>query len=133
MKRGALRGLTSPELVTLIISLLVVGAMIWVGVREDRNRQEGIAGEITMALDSDHAELRNGTYFIPYVISNTGSVAITSAEVWVEVYSGDSLVESAEIRVSSLPLHGTQDGIYVTALDPSTHDFRGRLESVQFP
>ena len=50
-----------------------------------------------------------------------------------EVYAGEELVETAEIRVQSLPLEGTQLGLYVTTLDPGAHTIQGRLESLQFP
>jgi uncharacterized protein (TIGR02588 family) len=133
MNRSPLRGLTSPEWVTLIVSLLVVGTMVGVGLREASSRHDRIAGEIQIELQAEDAEYRDGIYYVPYLVTNTGSVAITSAEIWFEVYAGTELVESAEINISSLPLRGTQEGIYVTPLDPNTHEFRGRLETVQFP
>lgn len=133
MSRSPLRGLTSPEWVTLLVSLLVVGTMVGIGLREASSRHDRIAGEIQIVLQSEDAEYRDGAFYVPYLVSNTGSVAISSAEIWFEVYSGPQLVESAEINISALPLRGSQEGVYVTTLDPDTHEFRGRLETVQFP
>ena len=56
-----------------------------------------------------------------------------SAEIWIEVYDGERVVESAEINVQFLPLQGKQDGVFVTTQDPASHFLRGRIESLQFP
>jgi len=58
---------------------------------------------------------------------------VSSAEIWIEDFDRDHLLESAEIVVPFLPLRGKQDGVYVTRLDPEIHVFRARLESFQFP
>ena len=133
MNRKETPRMTLPEWLTLCVSLVVVGAMVWIGIREEMNRQQGPAGHIRIALQPENSEIRNGTFFIPYEIRNTGSVAVTSAEIWIEAYAGPELVQSAEIRISALPLQGTQSGIFVTTLDPNQYEFRGRLETVQFP
>ena len=70
---------------------------------------------------------------MPYTVLNSGEQALTSAEIWIEVYDGERLVESTEVTVEFLPLQGTQEGMYVTTLDPATHRLVGRLESLQFP
>ena len=51
----------------------------------------------------------------------------------LEVHEQGELVESAEVLVQFLPISGAQHGIFVTAVDPDGHEFRSRLESLQFP
>lgn len=130
--RGA-RRLAPAEWVTLALSLVVVGALIGFGVREEFERRDAFAGEIEVIFDASKAERQGSSYMIPYLVRNTGSEAIDSAEIWIEIYAGETLVETAEIRVQALPLEGTQLGLYVTELDPAAHHIRGRLESLQFP
>jgi uncharacterized protein (TIGR02588 family) len=66
-------------------------------------------------------------------VVNTGSEAISSAEIWIEVSAGERVVESAEITVQFLPLQGKQVGMFVTTRDPASHALRGRVESLEFP
>ena len=111
----------------------VVSSLIAVALEEESLRQEENGSSVLVTFDSDASQREGDTFYVPYTVLNTGSEAISSADIWIEVYSGDSLVESAEIRVQCLPLQGQQRGIYVSAYDPSSHAFRGRLESLQFP
>jgi uncharacterized protein (TIGR02588 family) len=116
---------SNAEWVTLALSLFVVGALVAVALVEEARRQQVDLSSVQVTFES--------FYYVPYTVRNTGRDAISSAEIWIEVYDGEELVESAEILVQYLPLQGKQDGIYVSAHDPRTHDMRGRLESLQFP
>jgi uncharacterized protein (TIGR02588 family) len=128
-----LRTRSLAEWTTLALSLLIVGALVATALREEADLQGSAGAGVDVTFDEDNVTLRGDRYYVPYTVVNTGSTAIASAEIWIEVYAGERLVESAEVRVQFLPLYGKQDGIYVTALDPATHTFRGRLESLQFP
>lgn len=127
------RPVSIAEWVTLSVSVLIVGALVAVAVVEEQRRQEtdGVGLRVTFA--GDRAEARDGSFYVPYAVRNTGAQAITSAEIWIEVYDEERLLESAEVTVEFLPLQGTQEGVYVTSLEPSTHRFVGRLESLQYP
>jgi uncharacterized protein (TIGR02588 family) len=127
------RGRSPAEWTTLALSLLIVGALVATALREEANLQGSAGAGVDVTFDEENATLRGDRFSVPYTVMNTGSTAIASAEIWIEVYDGERLVESAEVTVQFLPLNGKQDGIYVTALDPVTHTFRGRLESLQFP
>jgi uncharacterized protein (TIGR02588 family) len=133
MNRDGPGGLAAAEWVTLAVSIVIVGALVAIGIREELDRRDEEVGDIAIEFDTARTERYEGKYFVPYVIRNTGSDAIVSAELWLEVYAGRDLVETAEITVTSLPLEGTQDGVYVSAFDPDTHTMLGRLESIQFP
>jgi uncharacterized protein (TIGR02588 family) len=123
---------SAAEWVTLALSVLVVGALVVVAIVEEARRPEsGSSLEIT--FDKEGTVVRDGVYYIPYTVRNTGSVAITSAEIWFDVHEGERLVESAEVTVQNLPIQGTQEGIFVTTWAPETHPVTGRLESLQFP
>ena len=121
------------EWVTLSVSVLVVGALIVVALVEESRRQEGDGTLLQMTFDTERAIARGESFYVPYTVLNTGSETISSAEIWIDVYDGDLVVDSAEVTVQFLPLQGKQDGIFVTAHDPALHSLRSQIESLQFP
>jgi uncharacterized protein (TIGR02588 family) len=133
MKRlgGSSRSLA--EWITLGLSVLIVGALVAVALIEESRRDEESGANLMVTFETDGANYDGEWYYVPYTVLNTGADAISAADVWIEVYDGQKQVESAEITVQFLPLQGKQHGIYVSAYDPATHDFRARLESLQFP
>jgi len=133
MTQGGPPGRSIAEVITLTLSVLVVGALIVVALVEESRRQQGEGTGLQMTFDSERTIERDGSYYVPYTVLNTGSSAISSAEIWIEVYDGEQLVESAQVNVQFLPLQGKQDGLFVTTLDPSSHRMHSRLESLQFP
>jgi len=121
------------EWVTLSLSVLVVGALILVALVEESRRQDGDGTALQVTFDTEGATTQGENFYVPYVVLNTGSEAISSAEIWIDVYDGERVVESAEITVQFLPLQGKQDGVFVTTRDPASHALRSRIESLQFP
>jgi uncharacterized protein (TIGR02588 family) len=124
---------TAAEWVTLSLSVLVMGALIVVALVEESRRQQGDAAGLQVTFDTERVVARGESFYVPYSVVNTGSEAISSAEIWIEVTDGERVVEAAEINVQFLPLQGKQDGIFVTTRDPASHALRSRLESLQFP
>lgn len=133
MKRSPSARPSVAELVTLGLSVLIVGGLVLIAVREELRGQGGDGRWLEVTFDTDHVVAREGRYYVPYSVRNVGASAIESAELWLEVYDGERLLESAEVVVQFLPLQGKQDGIYVTTADPATRRLIGRLESLQFP
>ncbi len=133
MTGTAARRKSTAEWVTLSLSVLVVGALIVVALVEELRRQEGDPAGLHVTFDTEHVAQRGGSFYVPYTVFNTGSEAISSAEIWIEVTDGERVVESAEINVQFLPLQGKQDGVFVTTRDPATHALRTWVESLQFP
>jgi uncharacterized protein (TIGR02588 family) len=133
MTERAARRKSLAEWVTLSLSVLVVGALIVVALAEEARRQERDGAPLHITFDTEQAATRDETFYIPYTVTNTGSEAISSAEIWIDIYDGERVVESAEITVQFLPLQGTQDGTFVTTRDPASHALRSRIESLQFP
>ena len=133
MTERAARRKSIAEWVTLSLSLLVVGALIVVGLVEESRRQQGDGTALQVTFDTERAMASGDSSYIPYVVVNTGSEAIASAEIWFEVYDGERVVESAEINVQFLPLQGKQNGVFVTTQDPASHSLHSRVESLQFP
>ena len=121
------------EWVTLSLSVLVVGALVVVALVEESRRQEADRAAVQVTFDTERAVASGESYYVPYTVRNTGSDAISSAELWIDVYAGQQLVESAEIMVQFLPLQGRQDGVFVTTYDPTSHSLESRVESIQFP
>ncbi len=125
--------ISAAEWVTLSLSVLIVGSLIVVALVEESRREEAGVADLGMSFDVERTVVRGGNYYVPYTVRNQGSAAITSAEIWVDIYFENVLIDSAEITVQFLPLQGSQDGVFVTPYDPATHTVLGRLESVQFP
>jgi uncharacterized protein (TIGR02588 family) len=133
MTGTAARRKSIAEWVTLSLSVLVVGALIVVALMEESHRQQGDAAGLQVTFDTERVVSSGESFYVPYTVVNTGSEAISSAEIWIEVVAGERVVESAEITVQFLPLQGKQDGMFVTTRDPATHALRSRVESLQFP
>jgi uncharacterized protein (TIGR02588 family) len=133
MTERAARRKSIAEWVTLSLSVLVVGALVVVALVEESQRQDGDGPALQVTFDTERATARGESFYIPYTVVNTGSQAISSAEIWFEVYNGEQVVESAEINVQFLPLQGKQDGMFVTMQNPASHAVRSRVESLQFP
>ena len=133
MTERAARRKSLAEWMTLSLSVLVVGALIVVALVEEARRQGGDGAPLQVTFDTEHAAAGGESFYIPYSVINTGSEAISSAEIWIDVYDGERVVESAEIDVEFLPLQGKQDGTFVTTNDPASHSLRSRVESLQFP
>ena len=133
MTGRAARRKSLAEWVTLSLSVLVVGALIVVALVEESRRQDGDGASVQVTFDTEHVTAIDASFSIPYTVVNTGSEAISSAEIWIDVYEGERVVESAEINVQFLPLQGKQDGTFVTTRDPASHALRSRVQSLQFP
>lgn len=133
MTENAARRISIAEWVTLTLSVLVVAALILVALVEESRRQDGNGADLQVTFDTERATARGESFYVPYTLMNTGSEAISSAEIWIDVYDGERVVESAQINVQFLPLQGKQDGMFVTTHDPASHDLRSRVESLQFP
>ncbi|MDQ3227192.1 MAG: hypothetical protein M3Q50_11250 [Chloroflexota bacterium] len=127
------QGKSAAEWVTLALSVLMVGALVGVALVEESRRQEGDGAGLDVTFDTEQTVARGDTFNIPYTVHNTGPNAISSAEIWIDVFDGNLLKESAEVTVQFLPLEGKQDGVFVTTFDPATHTLMGRLESLQYP
>lgn len=133
MTENAARRISIAEWVTLTLSVLVVAALILVAPVEESRRQDGNGADLQVTFDTERATARGESFDVPYTLMNTGSEAISSAEIWIDVYDGERVVESAQINVQFLPLQGKQDGMFVTTHDPASHELRSRVESLQFP
>jgi uncharacterized protein (TIGR02588 family) len=133
MTEHAARPKSIAEWVTLSFSVLVVAALILVALVEESRRQDGDGAALQVTFDTEGATARGESYYVPYTVMNTGSEAFSSAEIWIDVYDGERVVESAEINVQFLPLQGKQGGMFVTTHDPASHALRSRIESLQFP
>ena len=133
MTGNAARRKSTAEWVTLSLSVLVVGALIVVALVEESRRQQRDAAGLRVTFDTEHVAARGESFYVPYIVLNTGSEAISSAEIWIEVSDGERVIESAEINVQFLPLQGKQNGVFVTTRDPATFILRSRVESLQFP
>lgn len=133
MTSGAQRRKSAAEWVTLSLSVLIVGALVVVALVEESRRLDGEIADLQVTFAIERTESRGNRFYVPYTVRNTGSEAITSAEIWIAVSDGERVTESAEVTVEFLPLQGTQNGVFVTVHDPSAHTLTGRLESLQFP
>jgi uncharacterized protein (TIGR02588 family) len=133
MKSHVAGARSAAQWITLLISIAVVGSLVVVAIVEENDRQEHEVADIWVTFEPERTVQREESFYVPYTVTNIGSDAISSAEFWLEVFSGDELVETVEVTAEFLPLDGKQDGIFVTTHNPATHEFRGRLETLLLP
>jgi hypothetical protein len=69
---------------------------------------------------------------VPFMTPNTGSDADSPAEIWIDNYYGERVVDSAEIHVQFLPPKGKQEGAVNTTQDSVSHSLHSRIESHHF-
>jgi uncharacterized protein (TIGR02588 family) len=131
-ERGRRTGNAS-ELVVLLFSLLVVGGFVAVAVWMSGTAADSDIAGLEVTFDHEETIERNEGFFVPYAITNHTSSGIAAAEIWIEVFDGDRMVETAEIRVEFLAVESRQEGLYVSKFSPTEYEFRGRLESLLYP
>lgn len=124
---------SGPEIIVTLISVLVVCGLIAYALGQEKQRRKADPANVNLAFDVESATYQDGTYFIPYVVSNDSSHAVDSADMVIEVLDGEDVVETTAISLVSLPLDGRQNGIFASRYDPATHQIRGRLTSLVFP
>jgi uncharacterized protein (TIGR02588 family) len=115
------------------LSVVLVGALMVVALVEESRREDDVAADLRMTFHVEQTVAHGGNFYVPYTIRNPGPAAISSAEIWVDIYFQNEIVDSVEITVQFSPPQGSQDGVFVTQYDPATHTVFGRVESLQFP
>ncbi len=133
MSEGRRRTGNASEIVVLLFSLLVVGGFVAVAVWMSGTTADSDIVGLEVTFDLEETIERNEGFFVPYAITNHTSSGIAAAEIWIEVFDGDRMVETAEIRVEFLAVESRQEGLYVSKFSPIEYEFRGRLESLLYP
>ncbi|MCA9878900.1 MAG: hypothetical protein KC442_14005 [Thermomicrobiales bacterium] len=133
MSRPAAPDYSLPEAIITAISVLVVGGLVAYAMVQEAQRREAGPANVNILFEAGNATYENGTYFVPYIVSNDSSHAVDSADLLIEVLANGKIVESTSISLVSLPLDGRQRGIYASAYNPLDYEFRGRLASLVFP
>lgn len=131
-ERGRRTGSAS-ELVVLSISLLVVGGFVAIALWMSGTTADSEIAGLEVTFDREATIERGEGFFVPYAITNHTSSGVAAAEIWIEVFDGDRMIETAEIRVEFLPVESRQEGLYVSKFNPAKYEFRGRLESLLYP
>lgn len=124
---------SASEIVVLLFSVLVVGGFVATAVWMSSRTPASNGGGLEVTFDVEGTVERSDGFYIPYSISNHTSSGVAAAEIWIEVFNQDRMVETAEIRVEFLPVESRQEGLYVSRYDPAKYEFRGRLESLLYP
>lgn len=131
-ERGRRTGVAS-EVVVLLFSLLVVGGFVAVALWMSNSTADSDIAGLEMTFDIDATIERDEGFFVPYAITNHTASGVAAAEIWIEVFDGERMMETAEIRVEFLPVESRQEGLYVSRFNPADYEFRGRLESLLYP
>lgn len=128
-----LRSRSAAGRIVSVLSFLIVGALVGYAISAEVERREADPASVWIAFDVGNAVLQDGTYFVPYTVTNSGASAVDSAELAIDVVSSAETLETIEITVSSLPLDGRQRGLFATRFDPARHELHGRVISILFP
>ncbi|MFT4038874.1 MAG: hypothetical protein QM692_11890 [Thermomicrobiales bacterium] len=115
------------------LSVLIVGALVVYAISEEVERRDADPANVWIAFDVGNAVLQNGTYFVPYTVTNSGASAVDSADLAIDIVADGEMVDSTEIAISSLPLDGRQRGVFATRFDPADYELQGRVVSILFP
>lgn len=120
-------------MVVLLFSVLVVSGFVGIALWMSGTTGDSDIGGLEVTFDIEETVERGEGYFVPYSITNHTSSGVAAAEIWIEVFDGEQMVETAEIRVEFLPIESRQEGLYVSNYDPAHYAFYGRLESLLYP
>ncbi len=121
------------EWTTLGISVVIVAGLIGVAVYEHVARMEPAGTRVSVQVDVAAAEQRDGLFYVPYTVANTGGQPAENVAVVFEVKRGEEIVEESNTEIPFLPNSGSATGELVTALDPAAHAIEARVASLQLP
>ncbi len=88
---------------------------------------------MSVQVDVTAAKQRDGLFYVPHTVVNTGGQPAENVAVVFEVKRGEEIVEESNAEIPVLPNSGSATGESVTALDPTTHTVEARVASLQLP
>ena len=109
--------------VILIAVLGAVGYLWW----SDRN-QDPPAIEI-----SSHIEPRQGKYYVPFTVVNTGGQTATTVQVFAELRINGELVEWGDQSVDFLSRQEEAEGAFIFVRDPNAGELTVRVAGYSMP
>ena len=113
-------------LLSTLLLLAILGGTSWLWVR-DRNQ-----GPPQLQVTSS-VEKRQGQYYIPFKVSNTGGETAARVQVIVELRIDGQLMEWGDQQIDFLSSQEEAEGAFILTRDPSGGELTVRAASYQLP
>ena len=119
------------EWVTFWLSTLVlVGLVSLILYDWQVNQNHPPAFEVTV---SDAIRITDGSYYVPFAITNTGGRIANGVQVTAELHLPDQEEETGEQQIDFLSGHETKAGSFVFNHNPKQGDLTVRVASYRLP
>ncbi len=69
------------EWTTLLLSVAIIGVLVAVAFVEESRLDEKVDASLLVTFDPAGSQTREDGHYVPYAIENTGTIAVTSAEI----------------------------------------------------
>ena len=113
-------------LLSTLVLLAILGGTGWLWVR-DRNQ-----GPPQLQVTSNIEE-RQGQYYIPFKVSNTGGETAARVQVIVELRVDGQLVEWGDQQIDFLSSQEEAEGAFILSRHPNSGELTVRVASYQLP
>jgi uncharacterized protein (TIGR02588 family) len=125
------RARTPAEWTTLAVVVLIlgtiVGLLIWYAVQPARD------ATFTVTVETSAITEREGRFYVPLRILNTGDQTAEDVMVRAELLREDEVVEEVELTVTFLAGGEEAEGVAVFGLDPRTGTIEAGVSSHLIP
>ncbi len=129
-ERAELSVQSPAELISLLIGGIilsgVLGAVLFLWVR-DRNPQPPI-----LEVQSN-VEERQGRYYVPFTVVNTGEETAEAVQVIAELKVNDTVVEWGEQQIDFLSSQEEAEGAFIFTRSPTSGELTVRTASYKLP
>jgi uncharacterized protein (TIGR02588 family) len=112
--------------IALAILGTVLGTVIYLWIR-DRNPTPP-----TLDITS-HVEIRQGKYYVPFTVSNSGDETAESVHVVAELRENGEVVEWGEQQIDFLSSKENSEGAFIFTQDPRQGELTVRTASYKLP
>ncbi|MBA2277054.1 MAG: hypothetical protein H0W06_04760 [Chloroflexia bacterium] len=115
----AQEGRSLAEWVTLAVSIVVVAAFVGAAFVENVTRDEPAGAPITVEVLLEQIEQREGSFYVPFEVSNAGSSPVEDVSLLFELRLRGQLLEESTVLIPFLPSNGVEAGTVVLTTDPA--------------
>ena len=120
---------STAEWTTLAVILLILGALVGALAWYTIQPNEDIAFEIQV----EQVEQRDGRFYVPLQVRNTGKATAEDVMVHAEIMRGDETIEETELTFRFVAGGEAAEGVAVFGEDPAQGDLEIRVSSYLKP
>ena len=109
----------------VLIAIISGVGYLWVS---DRNQAPPV-----LQVSAEQSEQREGTYYVPFTVKNSGGKTAASVQVIAELRVNDEIVEWGEQSVDFLSREETSMGAFLFVRNPADGELTVRVASYSVP